>query len=308
MSPSARVASLNVEVGPVSLKSPLVAAAGTVGSVVEFAQVVDFSLYGAAVAKSVAPVPWKGQNAPRIAPTDVGMLNGIGIQNPGIDVWATQVSPHIDAIRTPVWGSIVAHNINGFAEVAAKMANTGVKAIEINLSCPNLDGRPFALDVDLTTQVVASVRATTDLPLGAKLSPDAMPITPVAEAAMSAGADWLVVANTVMGAAIDPDTRRPLLSGLIGGYSGTAVRPITMRCVLNIARDLPSAPIVACGGVSDARHVVEYILAGADAVAIGTAHFADPKVAQRITKDLEKYMRKHSILALSEIKGAFEPW
>jgi dihydroorotate dehydrogenase (NAD+) catalytic subunit len=188
------------------------------------------------------------------------------------------------------------------------MASTGVAAIEINLSCPNLDGQPFALDADLTVRVVASVRETTDLPLGAKLSPDAMPITPIADAAMSAGADWLVVANTVMGAAIDTETRRPLLSGLIGGYSGTAVRPITMRCVLNIAKDLPEAPIVACGGVSDASHVVEYILAGADAVAIGTAHFADPKVAHKITKGLARYMKRHSISSLGDLKGAFEPW
>jgi len=299
---------LGVELGPVSLTSPLVAAAGTVGSVVEFAQVVDFSLYGAAVAKSVAPEPWDGRKPPRIAPTDGGMLNGIGIQNPGIDAWAGQIAPQLAAISAPVWGSIVAHDVEGFAEVAAKMAGTGVAAIEINLSCPNLDGRPFALNGDLTAQVVASVRTVTDLPLGAKLSPDAMPITPVAEAAMSAGADWLVVANTVMGAAIDPETRRPLLSGLVGGYSGSAVRPITMRCVLTIAGDLPDAPIVACGGVSDAKHVVEYILAGADAVAIGTAHFAEPRVARKITKDLTRYMAKHSISTLTELKGAYEPW
>jgi len=297
-----------VTLGPVELASPLVAAAGTVGSVVEFAEVVDFSLYGAAVAKSVAPEPWEGRQAPRIAPTDAGMLNGIGIQNPGIDAWATQVAPQFAAIPTPVWGSIVAHDIDGFAEVAAKMATTGVAAIEINLSCPNLAGRPFALDADLTARVVASVRAATDLPLGAKLSPDAMPITPVADAAMSAGADWLVVANTVMGAAIDPETRRPLLSGLVGGYSGSAVRPITMRCVLTVAQDLPDAPIVACGGVSEASHVVEYILAGADAVAIGTAHFASPRVAHKIAKNLAMYMAKHSIPTLTELKGAYEPW
>ncbi|MEN8239675.1 MAG: dihydroorotate dehydrogenase, partial [Actinomycetota bacterium] len=151
-------------------------------------------------------------------------------------------------------------------------------------------------------------RAATDLPLGAKLSPDAMPITPVAEAAMSAGADWLVVANTVMGAAIDPETRRPLLSGLVGGYSGSAVRPITMRCVLEVGRDLPDAPIVACGGVSDARHAIEYILAGSDAVAIGTAHFADPRIARTITKDLTRYMARHSISTLEELKGAYVPW
>lgn len=297
-----------VSLGPVELTSPLIAAAGTVGSVVEFAEVIDFSLYGAAVAKSVAPEPWTGRQPPRIASTDTGMLNGIGIQNPGIDVWAIQVAPQLGAIPTPIWGSIVAHDVDGFAEVASKMGSAGVDAIEINLSCPNLDGRPFALDADLTAQVVASVRTATDLPLGAKLSPDAMPITPVADAAMSAGADWLVVANTVMGAAIDPETRRPLLSGLIGGYSGAAIRPITMRCVLTLGLDLPDVPIVACGGVSDASHVIEYILAGADAVAIGTAHFADPRVAHKITRDLARYMARHSITTLVELKGAFEPW
>lgn len=299
---------LGVDLGPVALTTPLVAAAGTVGSVVEFAQVIDFSLYGAAVAKSVAPEPWRGRIPPRIAPTDGGMLNGIGIQNPGIDAWDAEIAPRLATLPRPVWGSIVAHDVDGFADVAAKMAATGVAAIEINLSCPNLDGQPFALDPELSARVVASVRAVTDLPLGAKLSPDAMPLTPVASAAMTAGADWLVVANTVMGAAIDPETRRPVLSGLIGGYSGAAVRPITMRCVLNIARDLPDAPILACGGVSDARHVVEYILAGADAVAIGTAHFADPRVARRITKDLVKYMERHSLDVLSDLKGAYEPW
>ena len=275
---------------------------------VEFAQVTDFSLYGAAVAKSVAPEPWRGRPPPRIAPTDTGMLNGIGSQNPGIDAWRIQMAPQFGAIPTAVWGSIVAHDVEGFAEVAAKMAGTGVEAIEINLSCPNLEGQPFALDTGLTAQVVAAVRAATGLPLGAKLSPDATPISPVANAAMSAGADWLVVANTVMGASIDPETRRPLLSGLIGGYSGSAIRPIAMRCVLEIARDLPDAPVAACGGVSKAGHVIEYILAGADAVAIGTAHFAQPRVASRITKDLTRYMAKHSISTLTELKGAFEPW
>jgi dihydroorotate dehydrogenase (NAD+) catalytic subunit len=300
--------SLRVGLGPVELSTPLVAAAGTVGSVIEFARVIDFSLYGAAVAKSVAPEPWEGRKPPRIASTDGGMLNGIGIQNPGIDVWGAETAPQLAEIATPVWGSIVAHDVDGFAEVAAKMAATGVDAIEINLSCPNLDGTPFALDPVLSARVVASVRSVTGLPVGAKLSPDAMPITPVADAVMSAGADWLVVANTVMGAAIDPETRRPLLSGLIGGYSGTAVRPITMRCVLTIARDLPDTPILACGGVSTALHVIEYILAGSDAVAIGTAHFAEPRVARKITRDLKRYMAKHSITTLNELKGAYEPW
>ena len=302
------MADMSVRLGNVVLQSPLIAAAGTVGSIVEFARTIDFSLYGAATAKSVSPEPWSGRNPPRIAPTDAGMLNGIGIQNPGIDAWSENVAPHLAAVPTLVWGSVVAHDVGGFAEVAAKMATSGVDAIEINLSCPNLDGRSFALDARLTSEVVAAVREVTSLSLGAKLSPNAMPVTSVADAAMSAGADWLVVANTVMGAAIDPETRKPLLSGLSGGYSGSAVRPITLRCVLEIARDLPDVPIIGCGGVSRAAHVVEYVLAGADAVAIGTAHFANPRVAGKVTKDLNRYMAKHSVSSITELKGAYEPW
>ena len=299
---------MSVRLGDIALRSPLVAAAGTVGSIVEFGRTIDFSLYGAVTAKSVAPEPWPGREPPRIAPTDVGMLNGIGIQNPGINAWNADVAPLLGDVPAQVWGSVVAHDIAGFADVAGKMATSGVDAIEINLSCPNLDGMPFALDAVLTSEVVGAVREVTSLPLGAKLSPDAMPITPVAARAMSAGADWLVVANTVMGAAIDPETRKPLLSGLTGGYSGSPVRPITLRCVIEIARDLPDAPIVGCGGVSRAAHVVEYVLAGADAVAIGTAHFANPRVANGITKDLSRYMARHSVSSLMELKGAFEPW
>lgn len=299
---------LEVHLGPATLSTPLIAASGTVGSVIEFARAVDLSKYGAATAKSVAPEPWPGRPVPRLAPTDAGMLNGIGIQNPGIDAWLVDVAPMLAQLPTDVWGSVVAHDVDGFAEVAAKMSDSGVAAIEINLSCPNLDGRPFGLDPAMSGAIVEAVRSVTSLPLGAKLSPDAMPITSVAEAAMARGADWLVIANTVMGAAIDTETRRPVLSGLIGGYSGTAIRPITLRCVLEVARDLPDAPIVGCGGVGAADHVVEYILAGADAVAIGTAHFAKPRIAARILKELERYMDRHHIESITSLRGAYEPW
>ncbi|NHZ70631.1 MAG: dihydroorotate dehydrogenase [Proteobacteria bacterium] len=299
---------LAVHLGPISLKSPLVAASGTVGSVVEFSRIIDFARYGAAVAKSVAPEPWQGRPSPRIAPTDSGMLNGIGIQNAGIDAWTDEIGPQIASVPTQVWGSVVAHDIQGFADVAAAMAGTRIRAIEINLSCPNLEGTPFALDPVVSAQVVSAVREATSLPIGAKLSPDAMPIVPVAEAVMEAGADWVVVANTVTGASIDVATRRPVLSGLIGGYSGGAIRPITMRCVLQIAAALPETPIVACGGVSHADHVVEYLLAGASAVAIGTAHFAVPRIANNITKDLKRYLAQHGIERVGDLTGAYEPW
>ncbi len=299
---------LEVRLGPVTLATPLIAASGTLGSVVEFAGTVDLNTYGAATAKSVAPEPWPGRAIHRMAPLEAGMLNGIGVQNPGIDAWLADISPRIAELPTDVWGSVVAHDIDGFAAIAHKMSGSGVTAIEINLSCPNLDGRPFGLDADISGRIVEAVRAATHLPIGAKLSPDAMPISAVAEAVMAHGADWLVIANTVMGAAIDPITRRPLLSGLIGGYSGAAIRPITLRCVLEVAGDLPDAPIVGCGGISAAEHVVEYVLAGADAVAIGTAHFSKPRIAEKILKNLERYLVRHDVASLASLKGAYEPW
>jgi len=300
--------SLNVKLGPIGLSTPLVAASGTVGSVVEFAEVIDWTKYGAATAKSVAPAPWPGRKPPRLAPTDHGMLNAIGIQNPGIDVWLDEVGPSIENVPTQVWGSVVAHDTEGFAVVASRMAGSGVAAIEVNLSCPNLEGTAFALDPVLSGQVVAAVRAATALPIGAKLSPDATQILPVAESVMQAGADWVVLANTVVGAAINVETRRPVLSGLTGGYSGSGIRPITMRCVLEVASGLPDVPILACGGVSHANHVLEYMLAGASAVAVGTAHFAQPRVANGIIKDLKRYMRKRNIDDISTLTGAYEPW
>lgn len=302
------MSSFSVTLGPTTLSTPLVAASGTLGSIVEFQRTVDLSRYGAVTAKSVAPEPWPGRPPPRMATTDAGMLNGIGIQNPGIDAWLEQVSQPLKDLPVPVWGSVVAHDPDGFGEVAAKMAEAGVSAIEINLSCPNLDGRPFALDPRTTRHVVEAVRSATTLPLGAKLSADAMPISAVADAAMGAGADWLVIANTVMGAAIDVDTRRPVLSGVIGGYSGPGIRPIIVRCVLEVARDIPDAPIVACGGVSRAAHVIEYVLAGADAVAIGTAHFARPRVANKVLKGVRKYLLDNRIESIASLKGAYEPW
>ncbi len=299
---------LSTTLGSYNLSTPLIAASGTVGSVVDFQRVIDFALYGAATAKSVAPEAWPGRTAPRIAPGEVGMLNSIGIQNPGIDAWLQEFGPDIGDVPSDVWGSVVAHDIEGFATVASTMDGCGVAAIEINLSCPNLDGTPFALDPAMSAEVVRSVRSVTDLPLGAKLSSDAQPISAVAEAVAEAGANWVVVSNTVMGARIDPDTRRPALSGLIGGYSGAPIRPIAIRSVLQIARDVPGLPIVGCGGASKADHIVEFLLAGASAVAIGSAHFKTPRVARKITKDLKRYMARHDVSAVSQLIGAYEPW
>ena len=299
---------LSTSLGNYGLMSPLIAASGTVGSVSDFLNVIDFSFYGAATAKSVAPQAWPGRQPPRVAPSEIGMLNGIGIQNPGVGEWLATYGERIASIPTEVWVSIVAHDIDGFAEVASAMDASEVSAIEVNLSCPNLDGVPFALDPNLSAQVVRSVRSVTTKPISAKLSSDAQPITSVAAAVAEAGADWVVVANTVMGARIDPETRKPALSGLIGGYSGAPIRPIAMRSVLEISREMPDLPIVGCGGVSTAGHVVEFLLAGASAVAIGSAHFKTPRIAKSITKELDRYMSRHKVSTIAELIGAYEPW
>jgi dihydroorotate dehydrogenase (NAD+) catalytic subunit len=296
-----------IELGRHSLSSPLIAASGTVGSVVDFTDTIDFSAYGAAVAKSVSPEAWEGRPAPRIAPVGTGMLNGIGIQNPGIDAWVNEIAPSLPGVPTEVWGSAVAHEPEGFGTVAQAMDHAGLPVVEVNLSCPNLDGIPFALDPALSARVISIVRSVTDLPIGAKLSSDAGSIVDVAEAVADVGADWVVVANTVVGTSFDVETRRPKLSGVSGGYSGDAIRPIALNSVLRIAARRPDLPIVGCGGVSQAEHVVEYLLAGASAVAIGSAHFATPRIANRIRRDLAKYCDRHNT-TLSDLKGAYEPW
>jgi dihydroorotate dehydrogenase (NAD+) catalytic subunit len=300
---------LTAALGPVTLRSPIVAASGTVGSVVDFAGAGDFSVYGAAVAKSVSSDPWPGRETPRLSLSGQGMLNAIGIQNPGIEEWTRQVGPRIGDVPAPVWGSTVGHDATGFAEVAAGLERAGVAAVEVNLSCPNLDdGHLFALDPAATAEVVAAVRSATNLPIGAKLSPNAVDIVEIAATAQQAGADWVVLTNTVWGAGFDVKTRRPNLRTVVGGYSGVPMKAIAMRCVWEVSQGLPDLPILGCGGVRSGEDVVEYLLAGASAVAIGTAHFAEPRIGGRIIKQLEKYMTRNGVTRIEELVGAAEPW
>lgn len=295
--------------GEYPLATPLVASCGTVGSVVDFAGVGDLSAYGAAVAKSVSATPWLGRRPPRLAGTGTGMLNGIGIQNPGVDAWATDIGPQLTSVPTDVWGSAVGHSVEEFAKVAAVLAATAVRAIEVNLSCPNLEGGGmFALDATAAGEVVKAVRRTVSLPVGAKLSPNSEDIVAVASAVAEAGADFVVLGNTVWGAGFDIETRRPLLSGVIGGYSGKPIKPIALRCVWEVSQALPDVPIVGGGGVSNGGDVIEFLLAGASAVGVGTAHFASPRVGTKIMREVKRYLSRHQITDLRELIGAAEPW
>lgn len=293
---------LAVSLGTLELRSPLIAAAGTVGSVYDFADVAALGVYGAAVAKSVSHEPWPGRVPPRMAPAGHGMLNGIGIQNTGIDAWR-ETMPDPATLPVPVWGSAVGATPAEFALVAKGLAAGGVAAVEVNLSCPNLEeGSMFALSPSASAQVIAAVRNSTDLPVGAKLSPNSEDIVTVARAVTEAGADFLVLTNTVWGMGIDLTTRRPKLSGVIGGYSGPPIKPLAMRCVWEVAGSL-DVPIVGCGGIRSGEDVVEYFLAGASAVALGTAHFAEPRVGRRILREVESWCRRQGVDALADLTG-----
>lgn len=298
-----------LDLGPLRLRSPLIGAAGTVGSVVDFAAVGALESYGAMTAKSVSRDPWPGRPAPRLAPAGEGMLNGIGIQNPGIAEWAAAVGPQLGGLGVDVWGSAVGGDPAEFGEVAAGLEAAGVTAVEVNLSCPNLEeGTMFALDAAASAKVVAAVRAAVTVPVGAKLSPNSEDIVTIADAVAAAGADWVVLTNTVWGAGFDLDTRKPVLSGGIGGYSGAPLKPIALRCVWEVSNALPDLPIVGCGGVRSGRDVVEYLIAGASAVALGTVHFAEPRAGRRILKEAIRLARRHDVRRLSEFVGAATSW
>ena len=300
---------LTTKLGPLELRTPLIAASGTVGSVWEWAGVADVKVYGAAVAKSVSPEPWTGRDEPRLAPTSAGMLNGIGIQNPGIDVWQESLAARRTSLDVPMWGSAVAHQPDGYATVARGLEESGVTAIEANLSCPNLeDGVMFSFDPHAASAVIARVRASVSLPIGAKLSPNSPDVVGVARACRDAGADFVVLTNTALGFGIDTETRRPRLSGGVGGYSGIGLKPIALRCVYEVASTLPGLPIVGCGGVATGDDVVEYLMAGASAVAAGTIHLAEPKAGRRIEKELRKRLDYLGIQSLTDLIGAVKPW
>jgi dihydroorotate dehydrogenase (NAD+) catalytic subunit len=236
------------------------------------------------------------------------MLNGIGIQNPGVEAWVEKMEPILSALDVPIWGSAVGEAPDDFAMVAKALASAGVPVIEVNLSCPNLeDGRMFALDATRSAEAIEAVVAVVDVPVGAKLSPNADDIVGVATACLEAGATFLTLTNTLLGFGIDLETARPLLGSGVGGYSGPGLKPVSLRCVYEVARALPGAPIVGCGGVSTGADVVEYLMAGASAVAVGTALLADPRAGSRILRELAGELERRDA-TVSGLVGGVRAW
>lgn len=297
--------SLTATVGSLELRTPLLAASGTVGSVWEWVSVADPAPYGAAVAKSVAPDPWPGRPPPRLAPLATGMLNGIGIQNPGIEAWVDDMGPRLESLGVSVWGSAVAGDAEGFGLVAKGLSRAGVDAVEVNLSCPNLeDGEMFSFAAGRSAEVVASVRSAVDIPLGAKLSPDTPDIVGVASACREAGADFVVLTNTARGFGLSAEDGALALSGGVGGYSGPGLKPLSLRCVYEVGQAIPDLPIVGCGGVTTGRDVVEYLRAGASAVEMGTIHFAEPNAGRRVLGELLQLMKRLGVNRVTDLVGA----
>ena len=301
----ARGVDLSVDVGGLRLEYPTLMGSGCYGSGEEFSSLVDLSRIGAIVLKSVTRKPRLGNPMPRLVHTPAGLLNAIGLQNPGIDWYLEREIPKLAGRPCPVVGSVAGFSIDEYAEVCERLAaRPEIAAIELNISCPNVasEGETFACDPDLTASVVGAARSVTRKPLIVKLSPNVTDIAAIARRAESAGADALAVINTVRAMAIDVDTWRPRLGNVAGGLSGAAIRPIAVLAVYEVARAV-RIPIVGQGGIESVTDALEFILAGAGAVGIGTANFTDPRVPERIADGLAEYLSLHGLHSLGEIVG-----
>jgi dihydroorotate dehydrogenase (NAD+) catalytic subunit len=296
------LADLNVRVGELELRNPVMPASGCFA--IEYSEALDLSRLGALVIKSVSPTCRAGNPTPRVTEVHGGMLNSIGIPSKGLGHYRREVLPAYTRHGTPVIVSISADTVDEFAEAVAEMSLPEVAAIEANISCPNLeaDGMAFAITPETTYKVVSAIRRKTRHPFWAKLTPNASHIAAVAKAAEEAGADALVMGNTVLGMSIDVRTRKPKLGNVMGGLSGPAIKPIALRMVHQCYRSV-RIPIIGCGGIASAEDTVEFMLAGASAVQVGTASFLDPGVMQKIIDGLEAYCRATDVAHIRDLTG-----
>ena len=299
---------MRTRLGHVELPNPVIAAAGCAGAGRELAQFLDVGRVGAITTKSIMAEPRTGNPAPRLAETPSGMLSSIGLQGPGIDAFLQRDLPWLLSRGARAVVSIAGQNVREYAELATRLSDAaGVNAIEVNLSCPNAEdaGRVFALDPAAAGRVVAAVRGSAryDIPVFAKLSPDVTDIVPVAAACVSAGADGLCLIGTLLGMTIDPSRMRPALAGMYGGLSGPAIRPVAVRCVWQVHEAFPDVPVIGTGGVSSGRDALEFLLAGAAMVGIGTEIVHDPSACSRVLRELEEELAAMGVDRVADIVG-----
>ena len=293
-----------VRIGSVELAAPIMTASGTAGYGTELSGYLDLAALGAVVTKSLAPYEWPGNPAPRLHPTSQGMMNAVGLQGPGVQYWLDHVVDDLVNAGATVVASIWGRSVDDYAEAAQLLADAPaqVVAVEVNLSCPNLEGRGsiFAHDAVLSAEVIAATAAC-GRPRWAKLSANTDRIVEIAGAVRDAGAEAVTCINTLLGLAYDPDTRRPTLGAGGGGLSGRAIHPVAVRAVHDVHVAHPDLPIVGVGGVASAWDAVEMLLAGASAVQVGTASFADPAAAGAVQRDLIAWADEHRIERFDQI-------
>ena len=291
-----------------SLRNPVMTASGTFGNGLEYARILDIQRLGAIVSKAITRKPRKGNVQPRIAETAAGMINSIGLQNIGIAAILKDVAPVWASWEVPVIANIAGETVNDYAELAARLDGVpGVSGLEMNISCPNVEsGMEFGVDPRAAAEVTAAVRRQSGLPLIVKLTPNAADVVGIARAVADSGADALTLINTYPAMKIDVRTRKPALGWGSGGLSGPALKPIAIRLVYEVARAV-SVPIVGCGGITTGEDAVEYLMAGASAVQVGTATFANPRACLDVLEGIETFMTDTGVESVGELIGAALP-
>lgn len=302
---------LEVEVGGIRMKNPVMTASGTFGYGEEFSPFIDLDKLGAIVSKGITLKPKRGNPPPRIIETPSGILNSIGLQNVGVEVLINKKLPYLQKFTTPVIINISGDTLEEYVELARKLDNIsqekGIAGLEINISCPNVQkgGIVWGTEAQLTYKVVNNIRKVTTLPLIVKLSPNVTDIKVIAVAAEEAGADVLSLINTLVGMAVDVSLRRPKLANISGGLSGPAVKPVALWMVWQVFQTV-NIPIIGMGGIMKAQDALEFIIAGARAVSIGTANLVNPKAAIEIIKGIEEYLLENKIKDINELVGSLK--
>ena len=297
---------LNVNIGSLSLKNPVLTASGTFGYGIEFSDFIDLERLGGFIVKGTTLEPRQGNDYPRMAETPSGMLNAVGLQNKGVDYFIDHIYPDIRHLDSKIIVNVSGATPDDYAEVCRRIAErTSIEAVEINISCPNVKqgGMAFGTTTAGASQVTKAVRAAFPGMVIVKLSPNVTDVTEIARAVEAEGADAVSLINTLMGMAIDVERMRPCLSTVTGGLSGPAVRPVAVRMVWQTAKAV-SIPVIGLGGIMTGRDALEFILAGATAVEIGTANFIDPAVTVKVIEYIEKFCDRHGVKDINELIGA----
>ena len=297
---------LSVQIGKLKLQNPVMVASGTFGYGVEYAQLLDLNQLGAVVVKGIRLDPVRGNATPRTVEVASGLINAIGLQGPGVDGFIKKYWPFLKTLKVPTIINIWGTTVEEYAEVAERFDDLGaVGAMELNVSCPNIKkgGAQFGTDLKLLAQVVAACRKVTKLPLITKMSPNVVCIAPFAQAAEDAGSDALSIVNSYPAMAIDIETRQPKLANVTGGLTGPCIKPIAIKLVWEAARAV-KIPIIGMGGIQNAADAIEFMMAGATAVAVGTANFYEPQTALQVIAGIGEFMQKHGLKNVNEITGS----